>query len=370
MSETVVKEPEATPQTPLQAEQVIASMFPEEKDYKELAKAVPPVVVEPTDGGQKAPDETTATPETPVTPVAEVVVDDDNSDLPEALRPAKKETPTPEASAEVLKSEFGIEPGDLSAVTAKLKEAKAKTEQYEAIVHDIQKLDPVVQAMLQANLNGEDPHTAYELAMGRRVDFTKPADKQKMETLIASYSADIMTVAEYIEAKELEVDDKRVLAAEKLALAKFEQDQEKWVKHQEKYENQKTEKKDNYAKSVELAVSTATGSIANPDAKEFKSVVERIKTQGLVPMFYNNDGTLRSDAVEKAFFAEHGKAFIEDLVKRNQKLAKDLREKSESLAKATGLLPENPPETPGGAKGGDGDEIPTWVKAITGQKAN
>lgn len=376
MSETAVKESETVvTQEPLSADKVISAMFPKD-DYSELTKVVPEVsatteVVKPTDGGDKAPDGSQAPEktekETPAPATTEVV---DDSDLPEALRTVKKETPTPEASAELLKSEFGIEPGDFNAVATRLKEAKAKSEQYEAIVQDIQRLDPVVQAMLQANLNGEDPHTAYELAMGKRVDFTKPADKQKMETLIASYASDIISVEEYRESKELEVDDKRVLAAEKLALAKFEADQERWVKNQEKYESQKTAKKDNYTKSVELAISTATSSIANPEAKEFKSVVDKIKTQGLVPMFYNGDGTLRSDAVEKAFFAEHGKAFIEDLVKRNQKLTKDLKEKSESLAKTAGLLPEQPPAVPGGGEGGTGDEVPTWVKAIVNQKAD
>lgn len=376
MSETVVQEQELKTDTqalpPLTPEQVMASMFPRDDYSSKLKETVAPEV---------APAPAPAEPESKITPDTEkkpdekpdVPVATDNAEdttlLPEALRPVKKETVTAEAGAEILKKEFGIEPGDFNAITERLKESKVKADEYQAIVNDIQKLDPVVQAMLQANLNGEDPHKAYELAMGKRVDFTKPADKQKMETLIASYASDIMDVEEYIESKELGIEDKRVLAAEKLAVAKFEADQEKWNLNKSKYENQKNEKLEKFNQSIDLSISTASKSMSNPDSKEFKTVVDTVKTQGVVPIFYNQDGTLRSDAVEKVFFAEYGKTFIQDLVKTNQKLIKDLRSKSEELAKATGALPESIPETPGGGGGGTGDQIPAWVKAITERKA-
>lgn len=360
----------------------IKAMFPKD-DYsevsKQLEKATGAEAGKTQDGG-KAPDAVTQAEPTgsekaePVKPVEEptkIVEEDDDSDLPDALRPSKKPVVTSEAGAEMLKTEFGIEPNDYGTIASKLKEADEAKRNYEAVVADIQKLDPVVQAMLNANLNGEDPHKAYEMAMGKRVDFTKPVDKQNMETLISAYASDIMTLEEYRESKELGTDEKEVRAAEKLALAKFESDQEKFKLQQANYENQKNAKKDTYTKSVELAISTASSSVPNPDTKEFKDVVGKIKSTGLVPLFYNQDGTLRSDAVEKAFYAENGKAFIDDLVKRNQKLMKDLKAKSEELAKSVGALPEKTPEIPGGnAKGGNASEIPEFAKAIVAAAKN
>lgn len=381
MSETAT--PTATPEAPpaeqqiMSAEALASAMFPGEdfSKVRETLKQTPvatPAVEPAVTAGAQTPNEPEKTTH-PATPPAEVVppvvASDVDLDLPEALRPQKPAEVNSEELLKSIKEEFGIDPGNVTEVATKLKEVAEFKGKYENIVSDIQKLDPVVQAMLQANLDGEDPHQAYEKAIGRRIDFTKSAENQNMETLIATYASDVMSVEEYREAKELDVEDKQIKAAEKLALAKFEADQEKFKGNQSRYEKQKADKLKSFADSVDLSIQTASKQVANPNSKEFTSVVEKVKQQGVVPIFYNQDGTLRSDAVEKVFFAEHGRSFVDQLVKQNQKLIADLKAKSEELAKSTGSLPEKTPEIPGGGEGGAGGEIPAWVKAIVERKA-
>jgi len=269
---------------------------------------------------------------------------------------------------------YGIDlgsPDGFKSLTDKLqsftdveKQATEYKSKFEGLNSELSKLSDVTKAVVLAELEGRNPQEAYEAAVGKRIDFTLSEDKVPMETLIRVYASDIITEEEYKTIKADEPNDKLVKSAEQVALAKFREQKAVNQKTLDENLRRESDKQTKYANSLQASVSEAMKAIPNPDAPEFKAVVEKVSESGLAPLFYNNDNTLRPDAIERVFYAENGSKIVKQLMEANNKLKAGLKAKSEELASAVGAMPEKVPETPfdSGAEGKD--EMPSWLKAI------
>lgn len=172
-----------------------------------------------------------------------------------------------------------------------------------------------IHAAISAFENGSDYRQAFNARPA--LDYTKDADNYG-DDLLKQYYPDVTD--EDIERANPESDEYSEDAARwlndrrEMAKQKFEQDKNLYSKQAKEFEQQQEERRELFTRSVEASAPSVKE--AFPEASD--SLINELKDvamsqTGLAERFYNQDGTLKNDALQKLALVDYGMEYIKSL---------------------------------------------------------
>ena len=179
----------------------------------------------------------------------------------------------------------------------------------------ISRLSPEAMNVIQMDLEKKD----WKQVLARpSVDFKLPFEKQDPQAMAASYAKDKISQQDWEEYNGRDCDPRTKMYVEAVldkAKMLYEKDQDEsnnYISNRAK-ENQERTKK--YNESVELAVSNLLASVPGAQAQE-KRIRGFLTPDAVLGMFFNNDGTLKTDAPENLWLVADREAILSGKAQR------------------------------------------------------
>lgn len=176
------------------------------------------------------------------------------------------------------------------------------------LVDVFEKLDPTLFEAVKANYVGEDWKKVLDSQP--KLDFTKSVDKQNQQTLVETYFPG--------KFKQEDFDAEEKSEALKIALEASTKSYNSDKTNRELRAQDEVKKAQAYQQAMKTSVESSVAHLKSlfPDADEVavQQTAKNLESGGVKNLFYNNDGTVKQDAAEKYFWAEHGKELMAQLM--------------------------------------------------------
>jgi hypothetical protein len=272
--------------------------------------------------------------------------------------------------------ELGIKAEKPEDILKNAKDWKEKAENYEKVSNDFESLRQSIDHLpedlkdgIRAYMDGEDHRQVINMRP-YGIDFSKDVSELPEKDLVSTYYPDYFNQEDLEAIENGEADEqlqKQFDLAKNEAKNKFQNDQQVHQNNLQKKEEREREQKEKFEQSVEKSIEKFQEKFPNVDKAYLNEIKQQIENPA--DIFYNDDGTLKEDAVLKFVFSKDGNELLDyyqNKVKR--------QEQNKSTRNALKRSPENPDKGKsrgtgkGGKKGqeGKGDVSKETSELVTG----
>lgn len=232
-------------------------------------------------------------------------------------KPADLVIDTPEQLIEAVNKTFGQDLKtlqDMPKFFESMSKTRANAQKFEESQKEVEKYKNLLESLpqdfldgMQAYMSGEDYTKVF--TDKPKFDFNKAADKQDIKELVNHYFPGKFTDDDFTEeTKSAALEIAMTAAKDKFNVEKQTKDGQRVAT-----EAGAKQRLDNYKKSLSDSVEHLKKSFPDMEDVDLQEAAHALEggMQGVVGMFFNQDGTVKQEAAEMLMWAKHGKSELQ-----------------------------------------------------------